>query len=197
MRERRSGTIANFGSIAGWASFPLCGIYCATKAAIGMYTESLRQEVASFGIKVTCIERKSRQKKKKKKNSIKINHYNFLIIAAANSGSRTAGYFRTSFLSQGSKKTTEKRIPELQEATKPMREGIAAAEGNQIGDPVKGAHLLVEALTGTGKCAGKELPPRLPLGSDALAAIGSVLEAEKKTLDSWTDFAKSSDYNAA
>ncbi|KAF3491365.1 3-oxoacyl-acyl-carrier-protein reductase [Arthroderma uncinatum] len=56
MREQKSGTIANLGSIGGWAGGPSAGIYCATKAAIAIYTESLRGELASANIEVVCIE---------------------------------------------------------------------------------------------------------------------------------------------
>ena len=56
MRKRKSGIVANFGSIGDWKSYPLAGIYCATKAAIALYTDALRVEEAPFGIKVTTIE---------------------------------------------------------------------------------------------------------------------------------------------
>ncbi|PGH00158.1 hypothetical protein GX51_05971 [Blastomyces parvus] len=56
MRARRSGTIANMGSMVAWTGTPSTGLYSATKAAVAMYTESLRAEVAPFNIDVTCIE---------------------------------------------------------------------------------------------------------------------------------------------
>ncbi|EEQ30659.1 hypothetical protein McanMca71_000649 [Microsporum canis] len=56
MRARKSGTIANLGSIGGWAGTPGAGVYCATKAAIAVYTESLRGELAASNIEVVCIE---------------------------------------------------------------------------------------------------------------------------------------------
>lgn len=56
MRATRSGTIANLGSIGGWAGTPSAGMYCASKAAVAIYTESLRGELAPFNIDVTCLE---------------------------------------------------------------------------------------------------------------------------------------------
>ncbi|TMW67856.1 hypothetical protein Poli38472_007528 [Pythium oligandrum] len=56
MREKKSGTIANIGSLAGYASYPACGLYCATKFAVAGVTQALRQEVAGFGIDVTVVE---------------------------------------------------------------------------------------------------------------------------------------------
>ncbi|KAG0636654.1 hypothetical protein HOY80DRAFT_1003275 [Tuber brumale] len=56
MRTRRSGVIANVGSIAGWGGGPCLGAYCAGKHALAAFSLSLRKEVASFGITVTCVE---------------------------------------------------------------------------------------------------------------------------------------------
>jgi len=56
MRSRRSGVIANIGSIAGWGEIPGLGVYCAGKHALAAFSLSLQQEVAPFGITVTCIE---------------------------------------------------------------------------------------------------------------------------------------------
>ncbi|RPB00999.1 NAD(P)-binding protein [Choiromyces venosus 120613-1] len=56
MRSRRSGVIANIGSIAGWGGGPGLAAYCASKHALAAFTLSLQQEVASFGVTVTCVE---------------------------------------------------------------------------------------------------------------------------------------------
>jgi NAD(P)-dependent dehydrogenase (short-subunit alcohol dehydrogenase family) len=56
MRERGDGRIVNVSSIAGLVSSPLTGWYCASKAGLEALTDSLRVEVAPFGIKVILIE---------------------------------------------------------------------------------------------------------------------------------------------
>ena len=56
MRAQKSGCIAQFGSVGSWHGGPAGGIYCSTKWAISGVTESLRAEVAPFGIDVVCIE---------------------------------------------------------------------------------------------------------------------------------------------
>jgi NAD(P)-dependent dehydrogenase (short-subunit alcohol dehydrogenase family) len=56
MRARKSGVIVNIGSIGGWGGTAGAGLYCATKFALEGITESLRNEVAHLGIKVTIIE---------------------------------------------------------------------------------------------------------------------------------------------
>jgi NADP-dependent 3-hydroxy acid dehydrogenase YdfG len=56
MRKQRSGRILNISSVVGQVAFPTIGIYCATKHAVEGISEALRQEIASFGIKLTIIE---------------------------------------------------------------------------------------------------------------------------------------------
>lgn len=56
MRKQRTGTIINISSINGLIPFPFYSIYAASKYAIEAITESLRVELAPFGIKVALIE---------------------------------------------------------------------------------------------------------------------------------------------
>jgi NAD(P)-dependent dehydrogenase (short-subunit alcohol dehydrogenase family) len=56
MREQRSGHIIQISTIGGVAAFPSLGGYHASKWALEGLTESLAQEVAGFGIKVTLVE---------------------------------------------------------------------------------------------------------------------------------------------
>ncbi len=57
LRKQQSGHILNLSSIAGISvGFPGWGIYCATKFAVEGLSESLAQEIAPFGIKVTIVE---------------------------------------------------------------------------------------------------------------------------------------------
>lgn len=56
MRQNRFGRIVNVSSIAGKMATPLGGWYHASKFAIEGLSDSLRQEVESFGIDVVIIE---------------------------------------------------------------------------------------------------------------------------------------------
>jgi NAD(P)-dependent dehydrogenase (short-subunit alcohol dehydrogenase family) len=56
LRAQGSGWIVQVSSIGGLAAFPLTGIYHASKWALEGFSESLRQEVAPFGIKVLMVE---------------------------------------------------------------------------------------------------------------------------------------------
>jgi len=56
MRERRSGTIVNISSMGGRIYTPMGAWYHATKYALEALSDSLRLEVAPFGIRVVIIE---------------------------------------------------------------------------------------------------------------------------------------------
>ncbi|GAB3650010.1 oxidoreductase [Hymenobacter agri] len=56
LRKQRSGHVLNITSIGGLKTFPGVGIYNASKFALEAIGESLSQQVAPLGIKVTNIE---------------------------------------------------------------------------------------------------------------------------------------------
>lgn len=56
MRSRKTGVIANIGSIAGWSGGAGFGIYNATKFSLVGITEAMKLELAPLGIDVTIIE---------------------------------------------------------------------------------------------------------------------------------------------
>jgi NAD(P)-dependent dehydrogenase (short-subunit alcohol dehydrogenase family) len=56
MRSQRSGVVALFGSLGSWRGGPAFGLYAATKWACSGLAESLRPEVAPFGIDACVIE---------------------------------------------------------------------------------------------------------------------------------------------
>ncbi|QDL56573.1 SDR family oxidoreductase [Rhodoferax aquaticus] len=55
MSKRGSGTLVGIGSAAGIRGLPGHGAYCASKAAIISYCESLRGELRAAGVKVVTI----------------------------------------------------------------------------------------------------------------------------------------------
>jgi len=56
LRQQGSGYIVNIGSIGGLVALPYQGLYSASKFALEGLTESLRLEVARFGVNVVLIE---------------------------------------------------------------------------------------------------------------------------------------------
>jgi NADP-dependent 3-hydroxy acid dehydrogenase YdfG len=55
-RNSNNGTIINISSIGGKMTFPLFSVYHATKFAIHGFSESLKEELLQFNIKVKVIE---------------------------------------------------------------------------------------------------------------------------------------------
>ncbi len=55
MRLQNHGLIINITSIAGYMGLPFRGVYCATKGALEIITESFRLETKAFGVQFTCL----------------------------------------------------------------------------------------------------------------------------------------------
>lgn len=55
MRERRAGTLVGIASVAAIRGLPGHGAYCASKAGVVSYCESLRGELRKFGVKVATV----------------------------------------------------------------------------------------------------------------------------------------------
>ncbi|PWY84875.1 hydroxybutyrate dehydrogenase [Aspergillus heteromorphus CBS 117.55] len=89
----------------------------------------------------------------------------------------TYGYFRTEVMTPGNlQHRAPRQLPEYPDLNRLVVAGCAAANGNQPGDPRKAATVVVEAVKGTGRCQGKQLPLRLPIGKDVLQAIRKACE---------------------
>jgi NAD(P)-dependent dehydrogenase (short-subunit alcohol dehydrogenase family) len=56
MREQRSGQVFNVSSMAGYKGGDRYSIYAASKFAVVGFSESLSEELAEFGIRVTVVE---------------------------------------------------------------------------------------------------------------------------------------------
>ena len=55
MLVRRSGSIVNIGSVAGWVGFESDAAYCASKGAVLALTRQMALDYARQGIRVNCI----------------------------------------------------------------------------------------------------------------------------------------------
>lgn len=56
MRDQSSGLIINVSSVSGLTGFPGYGPYAASKFAVEGFSESLRQEMLSYGVRVVLVE---------------------------------------------------------------------------------------------------------------------------------------------
>jgi NAD(P)-dependent dehydrogenase (short-subunit alcohol dehydrogenase family) len=56
MIKQHSGVIVNISSVSGICATPFAGAYCASKAAVNLLSDSLRAELAPFGISVVIVQ---------------------------------------------------------------------------------------------------------------------------------------------
>lgn len=104
------------------------------------------------------------------------------------------GLFRTNFLTGQNRKRAERRISDVDVVVDAVDKGMGQLSGNQPGDPVRGAELLVEVLTKTGRCKGRALPSRLALGSDAVVAIPGFMDKVRAEVDEWKELVSQTDF---
>jgi len=97
------------------------------------------------------------------------------------------GPFRTNFAGD-SIRITENLIPEYEPITGPFREYIKKANGNQAGDPVKAAKIMIELVEGEKK------PLRLVLGKIALNTYKAKLQQELDRVNEWQEISESADF---
>ncbi len=103
------------------------------------------------------------------------------------------GYFRTSVLSPGHRVRAKKIIDELDKGAGATIGALDALDRQQPGDPAKGAALIVEVLTGSGRAEGRDLPPRLVVGRDAYDFVTGNMNSNRVNLGLWKDLATSTD----
>ncbi|KAH5176366.1 hypothetical protein HBH77_198850 [Parastagonospora nodorum] len=105
------------------------------------------------------------------------------------------GYFRTDFLNP-SKRVRSAKVLECYSDTGVGKNLAAtlAADGKQPGDVEKGSKIIVDILCKEGAGEGKEVPVRIPLGSDAPAAIGGKCTRTLELLGEWEDVITKTDH---
>ncbi|KAK5631562.1 hypothetical protein RRF57_007276 [Xylaria bambusicola] len=168
LRPRKSGYIANFGSVGSWFGGPVFSHYSAAKWAVSGYTESVYNEVKDFGINVTVIEP---------------GYFRTEFLHAQGNNRKLA----SNMLEAEYKGTS----------VEASRNAIAAVNNRQLGDVNKGAKVIVDVLTGSGVAAGKEFPIRLPLGSDCARDIRAKMASTEALIKEWEDAILSTDHDDA
>lgn len=65
---------------------------------------------------------------------------------------------------------------------------------NPQGNAVEMISKVIQIVKGTGIAEGREIPLRIPFGSDCLAVLREKIQLLQKTYDEWEDVAKSTDF---
>ncbi|KAH9213894.1 hypothetical protein DL95DRAFT_301465 [Leptodontidium sp. 2 PMI_412] len=106
------------------------------------------------------------------------------------------GYFRTSLLQANvdGKTVAAASIDAYKSVMDGVKGMMDSYDGKQSGDPALGAQIIVEALTGTGRAAGKSLPARLLLGSDTVPFVAGIQERQNKEMEEWKELVVITDH---
>ncbi|PMD25718.1 NAD(P)-binding protein [Hyaloscypha hepaticicola] len=104
------------------------------------------------------------------------------------------GHFRTPVLAQAKSRVALKDIDDYA----PMINVIAAISPsmheNQPGDPRLGIARMVDMIKGEGMAEGKEIPWRVPIGTDAVEIIKERCEETLRLIEQWKEFSRSTDF---
>lgn len=160
--------LVTFGSLGSYNSGPAIAHYCSTKGAVSSLSEGLAAELKPFGIDVCCVE---------------------------------PGYTRTEFLQKVDGK--ERRVIAKKEMeiykegpVKQLKGAMDAVNGKQPGDVEKAGRVIVDVLTKEGVAKGREIPVRLPLGSDTIRQIRQRIGEYQARIEEWEEIANLVDYTS-
>ncbi|TEY35142.1 hypothetical protein BOTCAL_0605g00050 [Botryotinia calthae] len=95
------------------------------------------------------------------------------------------GYYRTKVYSEANVKWNHFRSESM----------LRVVDGNQPGDPKKAAERIVDIVRREGLAAGKETPPRLPLGPDGLQQLKNKCLSTLKILEDWEELITSTNFD--
>lgn len=101
------------------------------------------------------------------------------------------GYFRTRAFSNINH--VPPRVSDYAGFNAAVRDVEAGIVGNEPGDSEKGVAVMIDLVKGTGVAAGKNIPLRIPVGSDGWGRIRAKCEDMIKICDDWEQVAKSTD----
>lgn len=105
------------------------------------------------------------------------------------------GYFRTNFLGAGGPPKVVGPIEDYHPISQAVEQGLIAYNGKQPGDPLKGSHLIIDAVLREGWGKDKVLPLRLPLGPDAVATLEAKARENLKILEEWKEASSSTNHD--
>ncbi|OJJ51724.1 hypothetical protein ASPZODRAFT_12537 [Penicilliopsis zonata CBS 506.65] len=107
----------------------------------------------------------------------------------------TPGYFRTKVMTPGNIHyfSGPNQRSEYKEMNKLVQDHCNAADSKQPGDPHKAAVLIVDAVRAEGRCAGKTLPLRLPIGPDGFKAVKDNCAEKMAICEEWGEIMADTD----
>lgn len=104
------------------------------------------------------------------------------------------GMFRTELLSAKNGKHLDTKFTEYEDMHNALIQGTRAFSGRQQGDPHKAVEIIIDVIKQEGKATGKGIPPKLPLGSDAVSTMRKKCTDILKLLGEWEEISSSTDF---
>lgn len=101
------------------------------------------------------------------------------------------GYFNTKAFSNIDHVSAS--VPAYAQFNAGVRQFEAGLVGNEPGDSVKCVSCMIDLVRHTGLAAGRDIPLRVPLGSDGWGRIKAKCEETLRVCDEWEDMARSTD----
>lgn len=104
------------------------------------------------------------------------------------------GRFRTKLLSPGNLKTAESSISDYAESSIAFNAGLREEDRMQPGNPEKAVEIITDLVRHEGCAVGRDIPLRLPLGTDCYDTIKEQCEETLKILEEWKSVITSTEY---
>ncbi|KAJ9142939.1 putative oxidoreductase YusZ [Pleurostoma richardsiae] len=105
------------------------------------------------------------------------------------------GRFRTNFLTVGNNlQISRSQIPEYAEMSEAFVAALAREDRAQPGDVAKGVKVIIDLVRKEGCAEGRDVPWRLPIGTDSYESIKEKCEDTLKVIEEWKDVITGTDY---
>ena len=104
------------------------------------------------------------------------------------------GRFRTKFLSQGNLSVVQSQIADYAERSKGFFAMLEGEDQKQPGDAEKGVRVIIDLVRREGCAEGRDVPFRLPLGSDCYESIREKCKETLALLESWKPVIQGTDH---
>ena len=101
------------------------------------------------------------------------------------------GHFRTGFLTDGHRVSTQKTLEDYQPLMGPTKRVFDSMDGTQQGSPALGGKVIVEVLSGNGRASGRKMPEYLELGADVRTATVQAQSFRQSQASAWEDVSTS------
>lgn len=105
----------------------------------------------------------------------------------------TPGIFRTKAFDT-SYKYNPCALPEYAQVDAGTKAFVDDMRGQEPGDPVKAVERMIDVVRGEGMAKGKEMPFRLPLGTDGMEVVREKCLGMLKVCEEWEGLIRSTDF---